>query len=367
MANKNYYVYLLIDSSTNIPFYVGKGTSNRMKQHERDAVNETYPNHRSVHAKIRKMLSTNVPIKYEQHCCNNENEAFELECKLITHHGRKDLKTGPLCNLTDGGEGARNQSYEAIRNRADKHIGSKRSAEGRANMSRFQSERKLNGYVPTEQTKELQRQNKIKRGKDSAETVQKRIRSRVQAVIQYSLDGEFIADHDCLASAARAVGAARSSMISNCCTQLHEQAHGYVWKYKNAKDNIICKSILRPVYQIDPLTNITIKQWDTVQEAAAWANITRYQLLSCCKGRYKTGSGWIWKFADDKPLNMSNKKIVHQLDMRTEEIIATWESTHAAAAALSGNFTGIVRCCSGQLKTSHGFKWKYADEIITDK
>ena len=32
--------------------------------------------------------------------------AFELEIKLIAKYGRRDLKTGTLCNLTDGGEGA---------------------------------------------------------------------------------------------------------------------------------------------------------------------------------------------------------------------------------------------------------------------
>ena len=36
----------------------------------------------------------------------NEKEAFELEKYLIKNIGRYDLKKGPLCNFTDGGEGS---------------------------------------------------------------------------------------------------------------------------------------------------------------------------------------------------------------------------------------------------------------------
>lgn len=36
-------------------------------------------------------------------------EACELECFLISEYGRKDLNTGILCNMTDGGEGTNNK------------------------------------------------------------------------------------------------------------------------------------------------------------------------------------------------------------------------------------------------------------------
>jgi hypothetical protein len=37
--------------------------------------------------------------------CDSEREAFELERQLVTQFGRIDLGTGPLANLTEGGDG----------------------------------------------------------------------------------------------------------------------------------------------------------------------------------------------------------------------------------------------------------------------
>lgn len=115
MKNK-FYVYIYLDprkpgkyeynnySFEYEPFYVGKGSNNRWKSHLKlsSLKNNTYKNN-----KIRKILSEGHDLKkYITFIyCNSENESFELEIKLISLIGRFNNKSGPLTNISTGGDG----------------------------------------------------------------------------------------------------------------------------------------------------------------------------------------------------------------------------------------------------------------------
>ena len=97
------YVYIYLDPRLDVPLpiYIGKGTSKkRMFAHKYNAENPILKN------KINAIRESNLEPIIEIVKDNLSNdEAVLLEKELILKYGRIDLKTGSLCNLTEGGEG----------------------------------------------------------------------------------------------------------------------------------------------------------------------------------------------------------------------------------------------------------------------
>jgi hypothetical protein len=122
------YVWLREDRT---PYYVGKGSGYRA--YNRHRVGNAPPLGRIVF-----------------YIAKNESDAFGTEIALIWYYGRKDIGTGCLRNLTDGGEGARHLFTE----------------EQKANLSRI---RKEQGTIPPNWAGK----------KQSKDHIRKRIESRL--------------------------------------------------------------------------------------------------------------------------------------------------------------------------------------------
>lgn len=125
-----FYIYRHFRLDTNECFYVGKGSDNRAywKYKRNDYWNNIVNKHGYRVELIEKDLSEEV--------------AFTLEMILIEEHGRRDLGTGSLVNMTDGGDGV---------------SGHKHSDETKVKMSEAQSGDKhhMFGKIPSDKTKAL--------------------------------------------------------------------------------------------------------------------------------------------------------------------------------------------------------------------
>lgn len=112
IEKKEYYVYTYLDprkkgkyryekvNFLHEPIYIGKGKGNRAFSY--------YKHNQFVKNKFSKIEKPIILI-IANHL--TEIEAFNLEKELITLIGRYDLKTGPLCNFTNGGEGGSGRIY----------------------------------------------------------------------------------------------------------------------------------------------------------------------------------------------------------------------------------------------------------------
>lgn len=111
-----FYVYVYLDPRPGKglqPIYVGKGTVDldRASYHwERRCVN---PFLQSVLDKLR--VAGLVPQITIAAYMEDEDEAFAMERDLIAQYGRRDLRTGSLCNLTEGGQGTAGLKYSEER------------------------------------------------------------------------------------------------------------------------------------------------------------------------------------------------------------------------------------------------------------
>lgn len=180
--NKKYYVYIYLDPTKlgqhlyneylfeYEPFYVGYGHNNRKNDH----IKEAKTNKKSYKLnKIRKIISDGLSpiiITYQENL--SENDAKNLEIKLIKSIGRKDLKLGPLTNLTSGGDGSSGfipsqelrELWSKIRTGTKNGMYNKKhSNESKEKESNTRKEKIKNGeIVPTKHTQEWKQKLKDK-------------------------------------------------------------------------------------------------------------------------------------------------------------------------------------------------------------
>ena len=130
---KEYYIYRHIRLDTGLPFYIGKG-SGKGRANSKDR-NPYWHN-----------IVNKVGYKVEIMLYNlSEKEAFDKEKYFIRLYGRRDLETGILINMTNGGEGASGYKHteETKKKLSISHKGKKMSDKSKKKMSESHKGKKL--------------------------------------------------------------------------------------------------------------------------------------------------------------------------------------------------------------------------------
>jgi hypothetical protein len=274
------YVYRHIRLDKNEPFYIGIGSDAKYQRADYKGLKgRNIYWHRIVGKTDYEIEILFDEITYE--------EAQRKEEEFIALYGRVNNKTGILCNLTDGGEGAK-------------------------------------GLVTTDEAKIKQRNAKL--GKPLSEEHKAKVgKTHWVKVAQLTMDGDLVKVWDSLKSIQDELGF-RSNKVLHCCKLRKPQYQGFIWKYfKNINDN---KKYIKPIrisskghtghthteesklknklaHSI-PIIQMTrkgefIKEWACSTDAAKelFGGTGFGKIGDCCRGTRKTHKNFTWKFKNN--------------------------------------------------------------------
>jgi len=160
-------VYQHRRNDTNEIFYVGIGRDKKRPYEKRKGRNKYWRNIVNKHGYTVEILHEDLSF----------DECKEIERELILIHGRKDLGTGTLCNLTDGGDGVVGyiHSDETRRNMSELRIGKTHSDETRRNMSELYTGEKHPFFGKTHSDETRRKIGEALKGKKHSEETKRKI------------------------------------------------------------------------------------------------------------------------------------------------------------------------------------------------
>ena len=203
-------------------------------------------------------------------------------------------------------------------------------------------------------------------------------------IIQLSLQGEFIKEWESMYDAMNILHI-DNRLISECCNKKTKSAGNYMWM---KKEDYLKNKKIKPykkknkhknVVKLDLRGNL-IKEYISVRQAAlsiksSTKNIES-NIIACCKGKQKSAYNYRWMYLKDYNYNINNikpierlhdskPKVVIQLDLQNN-FIHKWNSLLEADKNTHINFKNISACCRHKRKTTHGYKWIFAEEYYKE-
>lgn len=189
-----------------------------------------------------------------------------------------------------------------------------------------------------------------------------------RAVVQMSLDGEYIAEYDTMNQAAIAVDAYISN-ISNACKGVVASANGFLWRFKDEyspSENIqYVNHHCRQVIQLT-MNGEYIAEYDSLLCAEIATGVDKDAIRQCCNGKSKFAGNFVWrdkgKYDPNETFSYKPKiREIVQLDM-DGNFIAIYPQVKFATQATGIGSSHISSCCTGKRQSTGGFRWMYKDD-----
>lgn len=290
---KKYYIYIFLDESKPgefiyddfsleyEPFYVGKGTGDRITTSLLDRESPFKVNKIN---KVKRSGGKIISIKLYENLENEES--LEVEKMVISKIGRRDLGLGTLVNQTDGGDGRLSSPHsdktkqKISETKKSQHLHSIVTEETKEYLKLINTGDKnpMWSKTHTDEVKEAHslRVSGINHpmfGKThSKETIDKIIDSRNKSVnqkelnrlhselkrksvLQFSLSGEFIQDFKSIKIAALSTGCSES-IISKSCRGVIKTPRRFVFKFKDESSKVLNNSYQYKIEDCFVLNNI---------------------------------------------------------------------------------------------------------------
>ena len=129
--------------------------------------------------------------------------------------------------------------------------------------------------------------------------------TRERPVVQFSLEGERLAEYVSLAEAARQTNSSVEKIVL-CCQMQRKTHNNFQWRYKEDDASSIQaterpKTLAKKVAQLDPKTGEILNIYDSMCQAAKAVGGTQSAITHVIKGdkSTKTHKGFGWKLVDD--------------------------------------------------------------------
>lgn len=252
-----YFLYRHIRLDKNEPFYIGIGTKEFRKTEFRK-FNQEY---KRAFSKMDRSLFWKRIVsraKYEVEILfESDDYSFikKKESEFIKLYGRSNVGLGPLCNLTDGGEGS-------------------------------------NGWIPTDETRIRMSENsgiKGKFGKNHHLSIK---------IYVYNINGEFIGEFGGYRECSRKLNIDKGN-ITQVLTGKVQQCNNMIFfkDYKGQVINpiIISNKKIRSVSSFDKSGKL-VKKYNSVSEAAKDVGSQTTNISKSCNESNRICKGYYWKY-----------------------------------------------------------------------